>query len=66
LLTIRDVWDEEILNFKDGIQIKNSLFDNRNSISDYSQINAAISNTFLSIIKRWKICPELKLEIKTS
>jgi len=52
LRTIRDVWDEEILNFKDGIQINNSLFNNRNSISDYSQIKAAISNTFLSIIKK--------------
>jgi hypothetical protein len=25
LLTIRDVWDEEIRNFKDSIQIYNSL-----------------------------------------
>ena len=29
LRTIRDVWDEDILNFKDSIQIYNSLFDKR-------------------------------------
>jgi hypothetical protein len=33
LLTIRDAWDEEILNFKDSIQIYNSfLLDKRNCI----------------------------------
>jgi hypothetical protein len=36
LRTIRDIWDEEILNFKDSIQIYNSLFDKRNCISQYS------------------------------
>ena len=30
LRTIRDIWDEEIFNFKDSIQIYNSLFDKRN------------------------------------
>ena len=50
LRTIRDIWDEEILNFKDNIQIYNSLFDKRNCISEYSQIKAAIPNTYVSIL----------------
>ena len=50
LRTIRDIWDEEILNFKDSIQIYNSLFDKRNCISEYSQIKAAIPNTYVSIL----------------
>jgi len=52
LRTIRDIWDEEILNFKDSIQIYNSLFDKRNCISEYSQIKTAIPNTFVSILKK--------------
>ena len=52
LRTIRDIWDEEILNFKDSIQIYNSLFDKRNCISEYSQIKAAKPNTFVSILKK--------------
>jgi hypothetical protein len=32
LRTIRDVWDEEILNLKDSMQIYNSLFDKRKRI----------------------------------
>ena len=56
LRTIRDIWDDEILNFKDSIQIYNSLF-------EYSQIKAAIPNTYVSILKKkWKIYPEIKLE----
>jgi hypothetical protein len=52
LRTIRDIWDEEILNFKDSIQIYNSLFDKRNCISEYSKIKAAIPNTYVSILKK--------------
>jgi len=52
LRTIRYIWDEEILNFKDSIQIYNSLFDKRNCISEYSQIKAAIPNTYVSILKK--------------
>ena len=52
LRTIRDIWDEEIFNFKDSIQIYNSLFDKRNCISEYSQIKAAISNIIVSIVKK--------------
>ena len=63
LRTIRDIWDDEILNFKDSIQIYNSLFDKRNCISEYCQIKAAIPNTYVSILKKkWKIYPEIKLE----
>jgi hypothetical protein len=51
LRTIRDAWDEEILNFKDSIQIYNSLFDKINCISEYSQIKAVIPNRFVSILK---------------
>ena len=52
LQTIRDIWDEEILNFKVSIQIYNSLFDKRNCISEYSQIKSAIPNTYVSILKK--------------
>ena len=56
LLTIRDAWDEEIRNFKDSIQIYNSLFpDNWNCIAEYSQIKAAVPSTFFSITKARKI-----------
>jgi hypothetical protein len=56
LLTIRDAWDEEILNFKDSIQIYNSfLLDKRNCIAEYSQIKAAVPSTFVSITKARKI-----------
>ena len=52
LQTIRDIWDEEIINFKDSIQIYNSLFDKRNCISEYSQIKVAIPNMFVSMLKQ--------------
>jgi len=52
LRTIRDIWDLEILNLNDSIQIYNSLFDNRNCISYYSHIKAAIPNTFVSILNK--------------
>jgi hypothetical protein len=40
LRTIRDIWDKEILNFKDSIQIYNSLFDKRNCIQGRIQWGA--------------------------
>jgi hypothetical protein len=62
LRTIRDVLAEEILNVKDSIHIYNSFFDKSNCISEYSQIKAAMPNTFVSVLKiNWKICSEIKL-----
>jgi len=57
---VRDVWDQENLNFKDIIYIymHNPLLGKRNGISEYSQIKAVISQ--ILVLKKKKT-PERKL-----